>query len=222
MKVPANDDRVTRRRRFAAARSSAAHVLTAGVLVGALVLVAPAQAQTAAPSAPVTSAAASGGIGVAPAFFRFDDTFRGGTYSDSLILENGESRDLAFELSAEGSAAPWVTFTMPDDRGAPIRSVVVAGRHSETIRVQVRVPDDTANASYSSLISVRSRSVGAQGATAESGSSLGLGASVKVDIAVTGTQRRVGMVPDFAIDPAEVGMRQRFVAQVRNQGVSAQ
>jgi len=183
--------------------------------VARLVVTAVALACTSVLGAP--SARAEGGIGIAPAKLTFDDALRGGSYSTTLILENGEASDVEFSLEPAGDIAPWVSFTEPDDRSQMLTSLTVRAGDRADVRVQVNVPNDAANGAYTGSVNVLSRSVGTSPDPGNA-AAVGLGASVDVSVAVTGTEHRQGLVTDVAIDKAEVGMRPRLLARVANTG----
>lgn len=181
--------------------------LTAALLLG---LVGPASAQEA-------NDESTGGIGVAPAVIDVDNALRSGTAASMVRLHNYEDRPVEFTLSGEGDIKDWVSFTTIDDPSTTLESVTVPPGATSEIRVHLTIPATTPNAEYKGGVNVLSALVG-DAAKGQSGAGVGLGALIEVNIDVVGTETRQGILSDAFADPAEVGMTQRFVAQIRNDG----
>ena len=156
---------------------------------------------------------------MAPAYIEIEDRLRGGTYSERLILDNADSVDVEFALSAEGEVGEWVTFTSPEDRNEELTVVQLAAGRRTDVRVQFDVPRNVANGSYTGTVQVQSRRVGdGSGEGAGTGAGVGLGAQVNLSMQVVGTELRAGALVDARVEPTEVGMPGTFHATVRNDG----
>jgi len=161
-------------------------------------------------------AAHADGVGLSPVSIDFPDALRGGTFAGSLTLTNaGSKTDTEFSLKAVGDIASWVTI-MPVDGGDPISKVVVPSGQSVQVAVRVTVPETSANGAYTGAVEVQSAQVGE--VKPGTGASVQIGGLVELTVAVNGTQHREAKVNDMYVDPAEVGMPQRFNAVVQNLG----
>ena len=183
----------------------------------ALAILAAACGSVLAFAAPLAAQEGASGVGVAPAYIEIEEGLRGGTYSERLILENADSVDVEFALSAEGEVGEWVTFTSPEDRNEELTIVQLAAGRRLDVRLQFDVPANTANGAYTGTVQVQSRRVG-DGSGDGAGAGVGIGAQVNLSMDVVGTERRAGVLVDARVDPAEVGMPGTFHATVRNDG----
>lgn len=157
------------------------------------------------------------GIGISPAILEYVDALRGGTYTATLTLSNtSPTSDNAFEITAIGDTADWITLELRED-GSDASRVVVGPDSSVQIAVLLTVPADAANGAYTGALDVLSTEID-EDVGDGSGAGVQIGGLVDISVQVVGDQRRQATVGDMYVDPAEVGMMQRFNAVVQNLG----
>jgi hypothetical protein len=169
---------------------------------------------------------AQAAVGISPVTLDFNDALRGGTFVQTLQLSNesssdpgaiaGDSKLLRFTVKAQGETAPWVHFLGQED---PVEKSFfeVAKNERVIVRVKVDVPPDTPNKQYKGSIFIEALTVDAE-ASVDSGTNVASAADIPLTVNVGGTQRRSASVEDYNVDIAEVGMKQRFSAKIRNLG----
>jgi hypothetical protein len=169
--------------------------------------------------------AAEAGVGISPVRLQFDEGLRGGTFVQSLQLSNepstdsgvfGDAKLLQFKLQAQGEIAEWISFSGPESE-TPQTLFDLARGERLGVRVSVKVPSAAVNRKYQGSVFIEAADIG----TAERGQAsagVGTAAEIAVIVNVGGTERREAAVTDFVIDTAEVGLKQRFTAKIRNSG----
>jgi hypothetical protein len=179
-----------------------------------------------------TSMPANAGVGIAPVEIKFDEALRGGTFEQSLQLSNepsdgagaaGDAKLLEFKVKSQGEIADWISFLGPDSE-IPQTSFKVAKGDRLGVRVRAKIPSEAANRIYSGSLFIEAVGIDPE-SVGKAGVGVGTAAQINVTISVGGTERREAVVGDFVIDNAEVGLKQRFTAKIRNNGnvgVSAQ
>ena len=163
---------------------------------------------------PALPAAAGSGIAIGPARIEITDAMRGAEYRNGLIIFNTGNRETDFTVTADGEAAPWLSFSY---QGGPFERITVPSGGRGAFEVTAAVPGDAANGVYSARVMVTS---------APSGSS-GVGALVAafstITMTVSGTQVLSGEVTGLSIDDQETGfpvMMQVFFNNTGNVAVS--
>lgn len=166
---------------------------------------------------------ASAGVGIAPISLTYDDSLRGGVFSQSLLLSNEPStlpnakdaKSLKFSVKSRGEVAPWVSFAI-DGKPETADKLAVALSNRIVLQVLVRVPADAPNREYSGNLLVEAED--ATNAVIGSGAGVSTAAEIPLIVNVGGTERREANVTDYVIPNGEVGSKQRFVAQISNSG----
>jgi hypothetical protein len=163
--------------------------------------------------------ARAGAMGISPLSLRYDQALRGGSQVQTILLSNqpssGNPGSLAFSVKAQGEVAPWVSFLTLDDE-TPRTIFEVPQTQTTVVRVMVNVPSSAANRLYNGSIYIEATDPKAVQKPGESG--VGTATELPIAIAVDGVERREAAVRDFLVEPAEVGLKQRFVAKVANTG----
>lgn len=157
------------------------------------------------------------GIGISPAIITYPDTMRGVTYTGNLTLSNtSDTTANEFEITPIGDVADWIELERRDDK-TDGSTVVVEPESSVQVAVLLTVPPTAANGSYTGALDILSSEVDVdldQG----SGATVQMGGLVDIAVEVVGDQRRDARIGDVYVEPAEVGMLQRFNAVVENRG----
>jgi hypothetical protein len=162
-------------------------------------------------------AARADGIGISPAVINYPGTMRGVTYTANLTLSNtSETAANEFVITPIGAVADWVELERRDD-SSDASTVVVEPNSDVQVAVLLTVPPTAANGSYTGSLDIVSTEVDVE-LGAGSGSSVQIGGLVDIAVEVVGDQRRDASVGDMYVEPAEVGMLQRFNAVVENRG----
>jgi hypothetical protein len=168
-------------------------------------------------SAPLPAQA--GAVGISPLSLDYQQALRGGSQVQTLLLSNqpssGNPGTLAFSVKAQGEVAPWVSF-LPVDNETPQTIFEVPQAETKVIRVIVKVPTDAANRLYNGTIFIEASDKATKAQAGQVG--VGTAAELPVTISVNGVERRESTVRDFLVEPAEVGLKQRFTAKVSNTG----
>ena len=73
---------------------------------------------------------------------------RGQAHWENLLLMNSDSKEIIFELSAEGVLADWVEFYSADNTKDPITKIAVAPRSNLGVKAKFTIPDNAANGKY--------------------------------------------------------------------------
>jgi hypothetical protein len=157
------------------------------------------------------------GIGISPAVITYPNTMRGVTYTANLTLSNtSETTTNEFVITPVGGVADWMEVQRRDDSsdGSTVR---VEPESSVQVAVLLTVPATAANGSYTGALDIISSEVDLELGEG-SGSAVQIGGLVDVAVEVVGDQRRSARVGDMYVEPAEVGMLQRFNAVVENNG----
>ncbi len=157
------------------------------------------------------------GIGISPAVITYPDTMRGVTYTANLTLSNtSDTTANEFEITPIGDIAEWIELQRRDDAGDASK-VLVEPESSVQVSVLLTVPPTAANGSYSGALDIISAEVDTD-LGGGSGAMVQIGGLVDLAVEVIGDQRREARVGDMYVEPAEVGMLQRFNAVVENSG----
>jgi hypothetical protein len=173
----------------------------------------------------LTSNTAVAGVGIAPVNLQFDEALRGGSFEQSLQLSNepstaasaaGDAKLLEFKVTAQGEIADWISFFGPEGT-TPQTVFNVARGERVNVRVRATIPSGAANRTYKGSVFVEASSIDPE-SVGKPGASVGTAADIAVNIKVGGVERRASVVSDFVIDSAEVGLKQRFTAKIRNTG----
>ena len=159
-----------------------------------------------------SSALAAGGIGVAPTSLTVTDAVRQGIYEQSIIVMNVGDEEMAYGLNATGGAGSWISFFQMDKPDTTIDRIDLAGKMNREVGVKLSIPSDAADGDHRAVIAVTSISAGSTGV------SVGISASVNVDITVTGTQIISGHVDYMDIANVEVGYPLLISVNVVNTG----
>ncbi len=157
------------------------------------------------------------GIGISPAVITYPDTMRGVTYTANLTLSNtSETATNEFAITAIGGVADWIELQRRED-SSDGSTVLVEPESSVQVAVLLTVPSTAANGSYTGALDIISSEVDLELGEG-SGSAVQIGGLVDIAVEVVGDQRRDARVGDMYVEPAEVGMLQRFNAVVENNG----
>ena len=164
---------------------------------------------------PAAPAGAQESLGVFPTVLEIPDALRGGTFSRALAVQNFDA-DLptTITISADGDLADWVRYTDVETGTEDLSTFDLEPNTGREVDLEFTVPDDVPNGEFQGQIIVQS--FGAS----ESGEGVGVGLTVAVltTITVSGDETRDASLQDVRVDPAEVGIDQRFAATVSNAG----
>lgn len=157
------------------------------------------------------------GIGISPAIITYPDTMRGVTYTGNLTLSNtSDTTANEFQITPIGDVADWIELEQRDD-GTDGSTVIVEPESSVQVAVLLTVPPTAANGSYTGALDIISSEVDVD-LDEGSGATVQIGGLVDIAVDVVGDERRAARVGDMYVEPAEVGMPQRFNAVVENLG----
>lgn len=73
---------------------------------------------------------------------------RGQSHWEDLLLMNSDSKEIIFELSAEGVLADWVEFYSVDNTKDSIAKIAVAPKSNLGVKAKFIIPDNVANGKY--------------------------------------------------------------------------
>lgn len=165
----------------------------------------------------VTSVAPAGAqesLGVFPSFLEVPDALRGGTFSRVLAVQNFDAdQATTITIEANGDLEDWVRFTDPETGTEDLTTFDLDANDGREVTLEFAVPDDIPNGEFVGQIVVQSFS-GEEG----EGVGVGLTVAVQATISVTGDEIRDPSLEDVSVEPAEVGIDQRFLATVGNAG----
>ena len=176
-------------------------VLVAVLMIGGLGSAVPAGAQES--------------LGVFPSFLEIPDALRGGSFSRTIAVQNFDADEATtISIQATGDIADWVAFTDPETGTEDLTTFELEPNEGREVSIDFTVPDDIPNGQFQGQIVVDSF----LGQGGDGGVGVGLSIAVQTTVDVTGDEIRESSLQDVRVDPAEVGLDQRFVATVNNAG----
>ena len=153
-------------------------------------------------------------LGVFPSFLEIPDALRGGTFSRTLSVQNFDTEEVTtITIEANGDLVDWVRYTDPDTGTEDLSTFDLAPNEGRQVSLEFAVPDDVPNGEFQGQIIVQSF-----GGQSSEGVGVGLTVAVQTSISVTGDEVRDASLQAVRVEPAEVGIDQRFLAAVGNAG----
>ena len=157
------------------------------------------------------------GLGISPASITLSDAFKGGTYERTITVFNSGDETGTFGLTAEGECAGWISFYSEDAPDTPITEITIPGNDKAKVIVKFDIPEDIANADYTSTIYAQStpgEMAPAEGAAAQAVIRI----PSKVLIQVTGTQILKGTVKSITTMDIEIDFPLKIKVEFQNEG----
>lgn len=156
------------------------------------------------------------GLGIAPASITIEDAFKGGTYERTITIFNTGDETGIFGFTAEGECAGWISFYKEEAPDTPITEVTIPGKDKARLIVKFDIPEDIANADYTSTIYAQSVPKG------EVGEGMGAQAVIRIPsevlIQVTGTQILKGTVKSITTADTETDYPLKIKVEFKNEG----
>lgn len=156
------------------------------------------------------------GLGVSPASITISDAFKGGTYERTLTIFNSGDETGTFGLTSKGECADWISFYKEDATATPITEITIPGKDKAKVLVKFDIPEDIANADYTSIIYAQSIPKG------EVGEGMGAQAVIRIPseilIQVTGTQILKGTVKSITAADTEIDYPLKIKVDFQNEG----
>lgn len=159
------------------------------------------------------SSASASGLGVSPSEITVNNAFRGVEYRRTIRVFNTMENATSFLLSATGDISSWIHFYHRQGSTTPITNVTVPGNSNAEVFVAFRIPEDAANANYSSAIYVQTYP-----SKVANGTAVIISARVNVRVTVTGTQILTGIVRSMQTMDTEVNYPLRIKVDFQNTG----
>jgi hypothetical protein len=165
---------------------------------------------------PIPLASAGIGLGVAPASITITDALKGGTYERTITVFNTGDETGRFGLNAEGECADWISFYNETNPDILITEITIPGKDKAKVLVTFEIPEDIANADYTSTIYAQStpKEEEAQGAAAMAVIRI----PSEVLIQVTGTQILKGTVKSITTVDTEIEYPLKLKVEFQNEG----
>ena len=164
---------------------------------------------------PIANAAI--GIGVSPASITISDAFKGGTYERTITVFNTGDETGTFGVTAEGECAGWISFYRESEPDTLVTEVTIPGKDKAKVLVKFDIPEDIANADYTSTI--YAQSIPVEEAPAEGAVAMAvIRIPSKVLIQVTGTQILKGTVKSITIMDTEIDYPLKIKVEFQNEG----
>lgn len=164
-----------------------------------------------------STAGADIGLGMAPASMTISDALKGGSYERTITVFNTGDEAGTFMLIVEGECSEWISFYAEDDMTTPLTEVAIPAGGKAKIRVIFDIPEDIANADYTSTIyaqSIPKESSGTEGAAAQAVIRI----PSKITIDVTGTQILKGTVKSITTTDTEIDYPLKIKVEFKNEG----
>ena len=162
------------------------------------------------------AASAGIGLGISPASITISDAFKGGSYERTITVFNTGDETGTFGVTAEGECAGWISFyngTKPD---IPITEITIPGKDKVKVLVKFDIPENIANADYTSTIYAQSIPTG--NITEGMGAMATIRIPSKVLIQVTGTQILKGTVKSITTMDIEIDYPLKVKVEFQNEG----
>lgn len=154
------------------------------------------------------------GVGMAPMELEIENALRGGVYERVVTVFNPSAADALYNLRAEGQAEAWLSFYDWDDKTA-IQSLTVPGESNTHVLVQVAVPLDIPNDTYTATIYAETSPGDNSG---DMGVSTIMRASSVLSIAVTDIEILSGSVSNINARDTEAGFPLVLEISFKNTG----
>jgi hypothetical protein len=164
-----------------------------------------------------STAGADIGLGMAPASTTISDALKGGSYERMITVFNTGDEAGTFMLIAEGECSEWISFYAEGDLTTPLTEVAIPAGGKAKILVIFDIPEDIANADYTSTIyaqSIPKEGLETEGAAAQAVIRI----PSKITIDVTGTQILKGTVKSITITDTEIDYPLKMKVLFRNEG----
>jgi hypothetical protein len=145
------------------------------------------------------------------------DALKGGSYERTITVFNTGDEAGTFMLIVEGECSEWISFYAEDDMTTPLTEVAIPAGGKAKIRVIFDIPEDIANADYTSTIyaqSIPKESSGTEGAAAQAVIRI----PSKITIDVTGTQILKGTVKSITTTDTEIDYPLKIKVEFKNEG----
>ena len=156
------------------------------------------------------------GLGVSPASITISDAFKGGTYERIITVFNSGNETGNFTLTPEGKCAGWISFYKEDAPDIPITEVTIPGKDKARLIVKFDIPEDIANADYTSTI--YAQSIPKEGEAEGAAAMAVIRIPSKILIQVTGTQILKGTVKSITTMDIEIDYPLKIKVEFKNEG----
>ena len=157
------------------------------------------------------------GIGISPASITIEDAFKGGAYERTITVFNSGDETGTFGLTAEGECADWISFYKEDEPDIPLTEITIPGKDKAKVLVKFDIPEDIANADYTSTI--YAHSVPGEMAPTEGAAAMAvIRIPSEVLIQVTGTQILKGTVKSITTMDIEIDYPLKIKVEFQNKG----
>ena len=156
------------------------------------------------------------GLGISPASVTISDAFKGGTYERTITVFNTGDETGAFGLTAEGECADWISFYKEDEPTTPLTEVTIPGKGKAKILVKFDIPEDIANADYTSTIYAQSTPEEEEGEGAAAMAVIRIPSEILIQ--VTGTQILKGTVKSITTADTEIDYPLKIKVEFQNEG----
>ena len=157
------------------------------------------------------------GLGVSPASITISDAFKGGSYERTITVFNSGDETGTFGLTAEGECAGWISFYNETNPDIPLTEITIPGKDNAKVLVKFDIPEDIANADYTSTIYAQStpeEEATTEGAVAHAVIRIPL----ELLIEVTGTQILKGTVKSITTADTEIDYPLKIKVEFQNEG----
>ena len=162
------------------------------------------------------AASAGIGLGISPASITISDAFKGGSYERTITVFNTGDETGTFGLTAEGECAGWISFYKEDEPDTLVTEVTIPGKDKAKVLVKFDIPEDIANADYTSTIYAQSIPMG--NITGGMGAHAVIRIPSDILIQVTGTQILKGTVKSITTTDTEIDYPLKIKVEFQNEG----
>ena len=156
------------------------------------------------------------GLGISPASITISDAFKGGTYERTITVFNTGDETGNFGLTAEGECADWISFYKEDEPTTPLTEVTIPGKDKAKVLVKFDIPEDIANADYTSTIFAQSTPEEEEGEGAVAHAVIRIPSEILIQ--VTGTQILKGTVKSITTTDTEIDYPLKIKVEFQNEG----
>ncbi len=153
------------------------------------------------------------GLSLAPSTLELNNALKGTEYVQYLVIMNSDNNSMNYSLTSSGDMADWIRYYEQTDLDNLINSVFVKGKENKQIIVKIKIPQETANGNYTSLLTVESVP-----GNVTSGSSIKLKMSSLLKVNVTGDEILSGTVKSILISDTEENSPLIISVELQNDG----
>ena len=156
------------------------------------------------------------GLGISPASITISDAFKGATYERTITVFNTGDETGTFALTAEGECADWISFFKEDEPTTPLTEVTIPGKDKAKVLLKFDIPEDIANAYYTSTIFAQSTPEEEEGEGAVAHAVIRIPSEILIQ--VTGTQILKGTVKSITTTDTEIDYPLKIKVEFQNEG----